>query len=931
MPTNIRDVLPRVEILRQDRLPGKYPTVARTGDSNRRGNNPVFFDDTKTIAFIGGVNVSFPTTFHSTSNNLENDLKSGINVSSGSVTKLGTEQFATNTFCTESFKPFVESNINQDIKTENYYLTGSGVSDVGLGFSSNLGSKTVIKIPIEISSGTVFLSTSVDEVFYYNRVLRRFEKRNFNAVPHPTINPGSNRPFGSYFFDLTFHASPLFNAFGVPQSDFYAESAGASVFTTFGASAGPILEFNGSSILTSASNAATSSQILDISSFIHAPFLLEKVSLELPFSASTGWYNSPTAHSVLDGEFDLVADQSVVGGPAVTFALLNQLDATHRDLICSGSILPERDCTPWFEKHTGTNNTVLYRTLNGFTSFSTPSFKVPAANFNGLARLLMDAAQTHGFITESLNGGAVTVAPWGRAQNGFSGRSLFGGDYIATSRISVNSLWRTSDVDPLVSSSNKIGNSLASKFSPYLIYPKDSLIAYLSIGHPGMRNVDSANPALGWTPTASHAHAGIPQGVAFLTLFGSFVKEDTEFHDTLNQRLETNELHEIVGNDPVLDQFDVVSNFELTGSILDRFSVERTVPYLFYGSSNKVSSSFETQRVFSSYIEQNPASRWSTQFQWTSASLISTLKKSSKNTTLMSDEMFWDTRVPDPNQVFRKYNASGVRLAGGDASLPESSIGGVVTSGRVIYTHTASELSVTGESQIGDWVMTYPFEPKFSEVSTTFSNLLKGDFFNQNLGGATKYQFLNTDSISIEFGRPGRRKFASEIDSLGSPQTQGVGLPEFIKFFYGIGDGNSPIDNNHVEFTNLASNGVRTRACLRGWKYGLYSGFPTVNKAVWRRDRFGQPRDMLEQRLDTKFYIPANVQGDGENKVQGILTSPVSVKFVDSAGVATRPEYTYSSNLSNEATSSMPYFDGDVRNRENPISLAQTNQSIVVI
>jgi hypothetical protein len=46
---------------------------------------------------------------------------------------------------------------------------------------------------------------------------------------------------------------------------------------------------------------------------------------------------------------------------------------------------------------------------------------------------------------------------------------------------------------------------------------------------------------------------------------------------------------------------------------------------------------------------------------------------------------------------------------------------------------------------------------------------------------------------------------------------------------------------------------------IRGWKYGLYSGLPMNSKTIFRRERFGQFRDMLEQRQYTKFI---NVTGN---------------------------------------------------------------------
>ena len=84
------------------------------------------------------------------------------------------------------------------------------------------------------------------------------------------------------------------------------------------------------------------------------------------------------------------------------------------------------------------------------------------------------------------------------------------------------------------------------------------------------------------------------------------------------------------------------------------------------------------------------------------------------------------------------------------------------------------------------------------------------------------------------------------------------------------------------------------------------SGFPIKTMAVFRRDRFGQLRDMLEQRLDTKFY-------DMSAKI--LKTAAVEVRFYDRSGIITDPLRTLSSNVSFEATSSFPYTDGIARNR----------------
>ena len=133
---------------------------------------------------------------------------------------------------------------------------------------------------------------------------------------------------------------------------------------------------------------------------------------------------------------------------------------------------------------------------------------------------------------------------------------------------------------------------------------------------------------------------------------------------------------------------------------------------------------------------------------------------------------------------------------------------------------------------------------------------------------------------------------------------------------------------------------------IRGWKYGLYSGFTAHSKATFRRDRFGQFRDMLEQRIYTKFIndnftpfggeatsghkitqdkLESTVQG-GQTKAGNLGPSPVEVKFVKQTYtrnergigkiylVSVDSATTNSQNLSTEVTSSLPYFDGVARN-----------------
>lgn len=135
---------------------------------------------------------------------------------------------------------------------------------------------------------------------------------------------------------------------------------------------------------------------------------------------------------------------------------------------------------------------------------------------------------------------------------------------------------------------------------------------------------------------------------------------------------------------------------------------------------------------------------------------------------------------------------------------------------------------------------------------------------------------------------------------------------------------------------------------IRGWKYGLYSALPVNSKSIFRRNRFGQFRDMLEQRIFTKCVtdpnprltdvtgissLPSSTSKNSVKEAKDVRTigEPVTVKFVKRKYFIGPEEYdknigkiynevvfpqkTTSHNLGNSAESSLPYFDGEARQR----------------
>jgi hypothetical protein len=93
--------------------------------------------------------------------------------------------------------------------------------------------------------------------------------------------------------------------------------------------------------------------------------------------------------------------------------------------------------------------------------------------------------------------------------------------------------------------------------------------------------------------------------------------------------------------------------------------------------------------------------------------------------------------------------------------------------------------------------------------------------------------------------------------------------------------------------------------------YGMLNTLDQQPKNVFRPDTYGQYRDMLEQSFDTITYSLSGKVGP--------TTSAVSIQFVSaSSESAVDPLLTNSNNLSQYATSSLPYFDGFNRSRSGP-------------
>ena len=97
------------------------------------------------------------------------------------------------------------------------------------------------------------------------------------------------------------------------------------------------------------------------------------------------------------------------------------------------------------------------------------------------------------------------------------------------------------------------------------------------------------------------------------------------------------------------------------------------------------------------------------------------------------------------------------------------------------------------------------------------------------------------------------------------------------RIIFGFGDGIKTGIPGTVDATGIDASSFGDKVSLftgpiyRGFKYGLLNAIPQFTRAVFRHDRYGQFRDMLEQRLFGKFES----SGDESREVISTIFSQV--------------------------------------------------------
>jgi hypothetical protein len=440
--------------------------------------------------------------------------------------------------------------------------------------------------------------------------------------------------------------------------------------------------------------------------------------------------------------------------------------------------------------------------------------------------------------------------------------------------------------------------------SPYVLLPTDSLVlAFTNQRVPMTQTSTYYSDAFETQAQIADQKVTLSSGVGKLILYGSLIRNELEYHEVSNQPLTSDAIHEALHFDnPIVDQWDVepaslysgsYSDYIMSGSMfidgLGRLSLTdanhvQVLRQGTLGNDNGLARSVQGSSVNGDTYRSGSFSRWTRHFT--------------------SDETFYDSMVPNPAEylVEQSLTTSGTN---------HPILGSTLKIG--------SQPVATASGSL-DWARRFPFEASGSIYGRLKHPVLhsvpgSGRFASISVAGHIAQPI---GLASITGGMPSGVPQYPHIYSVGTSGTLDPAIEQY-KLFYGIGrNGGLPslfLDDN-IDNISIDNGSAITeespfvahmgRVCVEGFKYGIYNLY-MPSAICFRRDKFGQFRDILEQRPYTRFF----------DTDDGLQQSAVEVKFVSRrSGLPTSPSKTHSQNLSVYATSSLPYFDGLTKDRD---------------
>lgn len=670
-PQNKRRILPKNALNFKENI-----------DQNDKFNH---YDDRKTINFNEQI-ISYPTNLPiSLKNSIQSsydkcDLLNALDIiMTGNINKYAIEQFHTYENSFDLNNSMFEDQYHVDYNKE-FYVSGSKVEDVGVGFSQNLlaKDKIVLTLPVDLS---IKMLETTGCIYYYDSKRQQF---------HVPLNSSwrSNifwDRYSDYAIQQREYNNNLYDSFA--NNDFIQSGVDAVGNIVTDASAGILYNaFVGSlntyidtyfSHLISKHYSAYKSELFDetITVNIDKPFLIEKAIIEIPFEFGPGWFNDYTTTELgpinSEGYDEYGIDR--FGGPGLTVQLLDEIDIGTvlnnsydefgyetaknyfnnkiRNVILSGTITHVYDYKSDLSASVTFNDNLILKYI-GFKSYSEPTAvvypNVSTNQYTGSVKLECNAAVSNGYAlvvnrydSNPTYGPSTQYIPlrttFDNPANGY-----YVGNFKNIGRSGVNllsknihsplvqdSFFRSIIIDDLINpivdpklNPNNEGETMwndysgynkkstayryisKTKNSPYLLMPGNNLILAISKTMPAIYSSSLKNPEYYYSNFYSgsinrHHDVKLKSGEIKVTLFGSYVKENKEYH-MINQKNNSNSIYDnIIGNEPVLDQFEGFYKSSYYHSYTDDYITGSLVSYVRGPGGKLLISTGSRGRVFS--------------------------------------------------------------------------------------------------------------------------------------------------------------------------------------------------------------------------------------------------------------------------------------------------------------------------------------------
>tara|TARA_R110000803_G_scaffold36616_15_gene78705 strand:+ start:330 stop:3980 length:3651 start_codon:yes stop_codon:yes gene_type:complete len=842
-----------------DNATGSYPTIARIG-SERSGKYNVPFDDTNTITFqeygatdvlndalvIQGTQTTSGTRFSGSLVASPNTMPDLTVVSSKTQVPAGIADSRVTMTPGQDLGPFIEHQLYASDKIgsgDPFWATGSLPADAGPGFELPIWEKTKIEIDLTAIESTTFgfdtgSIRNTKPMVYFNHSLRRWESIGKTYNPHNSEEFFGKATAGftdSIATDFPAHNSGWpYSNLGFPSHPRYhaTSSQSYSLESTINApfvAEKMILEFSGSCAVIDPATAKPRSAIQNF--FIlnqRGPFHFDDTiqSYENPATlAGSVSMIIPSSTSVTDTGSDLFIDDV---RDIVTFSQVSIYDPSFGVLPAGATRdLNVASTAPYTGLPTST-----YLALQPGTHVLSASIRTPL-KANTISRIEVESGGPK--FVQHFNLGT-------RSGLGVqSGRSL-ANDF--TAQTFSGSFEQDGTTFPLT---KKFFDT-----SPYILMPSDQIVlgwqAPLGTGGPGW-GIDY--------PVSSSIYSGPSK----LTIYGSLLRDGKEFHQGLNQLLTSDSVHEDIqdsvslsGNAYCLDQINTAYYSQFSGSYLDRA----------FGGFDPRSESSAAGRIDTSPNSIVNGLAGST------GSIFRGVRLSDGN------ERYYDSLMPAVSHI-AEVNGNSFRLDND----------GIITVAPQLGLYPLGNTSHATNPDV-TWPRSFPFDEIYGGSDLIRSSEALVVKPKKTLGDVDldpQYiKYLN--SFSILTPKQSENEAANDDHYLSTDGTDSVpdSKKKFLKGFFGFGDSvsyNLPI----VKVTGTSGFGAQipigNDVIIRGFKYGLISALPAYTTCIFRHDRYGQFRDMLEQRpAATTDKTFSQVNGQFIRSPAGQNSAPVTVSFI---------------------------------------------------